>query len=173
MRQKGDISPDCYVCKSRLINEHFPILQRIDEPPVIAGRPGTATEKGETVYFLRRRTRVARWVGARAAFPGELQPREWSYGESSCSRLAGWCTPSRAAARSVLDGRSPETLDTGCRPNKLNACARQTDPGDERAHGARLTRGSAASNDRTGTSLSSCSDLPLPPMAIKSSLLPV
>ena len=46
------------------------------------------------------------------------------------------------------------------------------DPGDERAHGARLTRGSAASNDRTGTSLSSCSDLPLPPMAIKSSLLP-
>ena len=92
---------------------------------------------------------------------------------ASCSRLAGWCTPSRAAARSVLDGRSPETLDTGCRPNKLNACARQTDPGDERAHGARLTRGSAASNDRTGTSLSSCSDLPLSPLATKSSLLPV
>ena len=26
---------------------------------------------------------------ARAACPGKLQPREWSYGESSCSRLAG------------------------------------------------------------------------------------
>ena len=61
----------------------------------------------------------------------------------------------------------------GLCPNKLKVSARRTDPGDERAHGARLTRGSAASNDRTGTSLSSCSDLPLPPMAIKSSLLPV
>ena len=91
----------------------IPYLKRIDEPPVIAGRPGTATEKGETVYFLRRRTRVARWVGAGVAFPGELKPRERSYGESSCSRLAGGCTPSRAAARSILDCRSAHLLDPG------------------------------------------------------------
>ena len=62
----------------------------IDEPPVIAGRPGTATEEGETGSFLVEASRVARCVGARVAFPGKLQPREWSYGESSCSRLAGW-----------------------------------------------------------------------------------
>ena len=99
---------------------------------------------------------------ARAAFPGKLQLREWSNGESSCSRLAGWCSSSRAAARSVLGGRSPEMLDTGWRPNKVKACARPTDPGDERVHGARSTRSSAASNDRTSTSLSSCSVLPLP-----------
>ena len=62
----------------------------IDEPPVIAGRHGTATEKGETGSLLGSASRVARCVGARVAFPGKLQPREWSYGESSCSRLAGW-----------------------------------------------------------------------------------
>ena len=47
-------------------------------------------EKGRSGPFsmgIRCRVSVS---AARAAFPGELQPREWSYGESSCSRLAGW-----------------------------------------------------------------------------------
>ena len=92
----------------------IPYLKCIDEPPVIGhGTGGLTTEKGETVYFLRRRTRVTRGVGAGVAFPGELKPRERSYGESSCSRLAGGCTPSRAAARSILDCRSAHLLDPG------------------------------------------------------------
>ena len=88
---KGRVSG--ILCKSlsiKLLMAFSLFENSIDEPPVIPGRHGTATEKGQTGSFLRRRSRVARCVGARVAFPGKLQPREWSYGESSCSRLAGW-----------------------------------------------------------------------------------
>ena len=72
----------------------------------------------------------------------------------------------RAQPRGVsLPVVAPKPSTRVAAPKQLNASARPTDPGDERAHGALSNRGSAASDDRTGTSLSSCPDPPLPPLA--------
>ena len=49
----------------------------------------TPLEKGRSPTFSVAASGVGGGVRARAAFPGKLQPREWSYGQSSCSRLAG------------------------------------------------------------------------------------